>query len=254
MKTSASIPITAMDMITETANEQAHIERAFEDFIQRYPDYAETASLDLLRSTQYRSLDEQSQVYLDYMGGSLYADSQLQEHLALLRGGIWGNPHSANPASTAMTEHIERTRKCVLNYFGTTSEDYILVFTQNASAGLKLIGESFPFLSASRLLLTFDNHNSVNGIREFARAKGATVMYAPLLAPSLRLDATRLGTLLEQADPGCENLLAYPAQSNASGVRHPLALVARAQEKGWRVLLDAAAYVPTSHLDLSGAA
>ena len=138
----------------------------------------------------------------------------------------------------------------MLNYFGTSAEDYILAFTQNASGGLKLIGESFPFASGSRLLLTFDNHNSVNGIREFARAKGATVAYAPLVAPTLRLDGNQLDTLLDQADPAHENLFAYPAQSNFSGVKHPFELVERAQSKGWRVLLDAAAYVPTNRLDL----
>ena len=42
---------------------------------------------------------------------------------------------------------------------------------------LKLVGESYPFESSGQYLLTFDNHNSVNGIREFARAKGAQVTY-----------------------------------------------------------------------------
>ena len=47
------------------------------------------------------------------------------------------------------------------------------------------------------------------------------------------------------------NLFAYPAQSNFSGVQHPLAWIERAQAEGWDVLLDAAAYVPTNRLDLS---
>jgi len=38
--------------------------------------------------------------------------------------------------------------------------------------------------TGSRFLLTFDNH-ILNGIREFARAKGATVAYSPLFLPSL---------------------------------------------------------------------
>ncbi len=71
-----------------------------------------------------------------------------------------------------------------------------------------------------------------------------------MVAPALRLDNKQLDALLEQADPARENLFAFPAQSNFSGVKHPLDLVARAQQKGWRVLLDAAAYVPTSRLDL----
>jgi len=238
-------------MSTTTGNEKQQREAAFERFVAHYPRFKETDSLDRLRATEYRRLDEQGHVYLDYTGGSLYSDSQLEQHLALLRSGIFGNPHSTNPTSTAMTEHVERTRQAVLDYFTADPAEYLLVFAQNASGGLKLIGESFPFASGSRFLLTFDNHNSVNGIREFARRKGATIAYAPLAAPSLRLDQACLVDLLDQADPASENLFAYPAQSNFSGVKHPLDLVAKAQGKGWRVLLDAAAYVPTNRLDLA---
>jgi selenocysteine lyase/cysteine desulfurase len=190
-------------------------------------------------------------VYLDYAGASLYAESQLQKHFEMLRADVFGNPHSANPTSVAMTEYVERTRRHVLNYFNSRADDYILVFTQNASGALKLVGESFPFAPGSRYLLTFDNHNSVNGIREFARAKGATVANAPLVTPGLHFDLARLDALLEEADPGHDNLFAYPAQSNFSGVKHPLDLVDRAQTKGWNVLLDAAAFVPTNRLDLT---
>jgi selenocysteine lyase/cysteine desulfurase len=50
---------------------------------------------------------------------------------------------------------------------------------------------------------------------------------------------------------GRHKLFAFPAQSNFSGVHHPLAWIGRAQERGWDVLLDAAAFVPTNRLDLS---
>jgi selenocysteine lyase/cysteine desulfurase len=53
------------------------------------------------------------------------------------------------------------------------------------------------------------------------------------------------------ANPGRSNLLAFPAQSNFSGVQHPLDLVAFAQDLGWDVLLDTAAFAPTNRLDLS---
>ena len=46
-------------------------------------------------------------------------------------------------------------------------------------------------------------------------------------------------------------LLAYPAQSNFSGVQHPLRWIETAHEHGYDVLLDAAAYVPSNRLDLS---
>ena len=46
-------------------------------------------------------------------------------------------------------------------------------------------------------------------------------------------------------------LLAYPAQSNFSGVQHPLRWIQTAHEHGYDVLLDAAAYLPSNRLDLS---
>jgi molybdenum cofactor sulfurtransferase len=238
-------------MAETSAHDKVQVEEARADFIARFPGFAKTALLDELRASEYRRLDEHGQIYLDYTGGSLFAESQLQKHFELLRSGVFGNPHSASPASVRMTELVERTRRHILSYFNARSEDYILVFTQNASASLKLVGESFPFAPGSRYLLTFDNHNSVNGIREFARARGATISYAPLVMPELRLDLARLEMLLAEGDPAQANLFAYPAQSNFSGVKHPLDIVAKAQRKGWRVLLDAAAFVPTSRLDLS---
>ena len=238
-------------MAETTAQAKVQIEEARADFLSRFPAYKTTSLLDELRATEYRRLDERGQIYLDYTGGSLYAESQLEKHFALLRSGVLGNPHSANPTSAATTEHVERTRRAVLAYFNARAEEYTLVFTQNASAALKLVGESFPFAPGSRYLLTFDNHNSVNGIREFARAKGATVQYAPLAMPELRMDEARLEALFNENGQSAANLLAYPAQSNFSGVKHPLEWVTKAQRQGWRVLLDAAAFVPTSPLDLT---
>ena len=47
------------------------------------------------------------------------------------------------------------------------------------------------------------------------------------------------------------SLFAFPAQSNFSGVQHPLAWIAQAQAAGYDVLLDAAAFAPANRLDLS---
>ena len=101
------------------------------------------------------------------------------------------------------------------------------------------------------MLLTVDNHNSVNGIREFARAKGAAVDYAPLTrARAAHRRAPPWTRCSPQADPARANLFAFPAQSNFSGVKHPLELIDAARDRGWDVLLDAAAFVPTNRLDL----
>jgi molybdenum cofactor sulfurtransferase len=223
----------------------------FERFLAAHPEYAATHALDRLRASEYARLDLQRHIYLDYTGGGLYAASQVREHEAMLGGQVFGNPHSASLCSTATTNLVEQTRRAVLAYFNAPRDEYTAVFTQNATGALKLAGESYPFAEGGRFLLTFDNHNSVNGIREFARSKGAFVEYAPIMVPDLRIDGARLDALLDEADPQHANLFAFPAQSNFSGVKHPLELIERAQRKGWDVLLDAAAFVPTNRLDLS---
>lgn len=227
------------------------MDSALDAFKQAYPGFEATSLLDDVRSREYARLDEQGHVYIDYTGGGLYADSQIREHSDLLRLGVYGNPHSGNPASKASTELCERARDSVLDYFNAPRDEYVAIFTSNASGALKLVGESYPFETGDQYLLTFDNHNSVNGIREFAKAKGADVTYIPVVPPDMRVDEERFDGYLDRAVPGGNNLFAYPAQSNFSGVQHPLEWIDKAHEKGWDVLVDCAAFVPTNRLDLS---
>jgi selenocysteine lyase/cysteine desulfurase len=217
-------------------------------FLAAYPEYAGTASLDALRASDYARLDAGGHVYLDFTGGGIAAESQIREHAEMIAGQVFGNPHSGSPTSMATTTLVERARRTVLEYFNGVG-DYTAVFTANATAALKLVGESYPFGPRGRYLFAFDNHNSVNGIREFARAKGAEVEYVPLITPDLRLDRAAVSARLDQHGSG-SHLFAFPAQSNFTGVKHPLDLVAEARDKGWEVLLDAAAFVPTNRLDL----
>ncbi|MCS7043398.1 MAG: aminotransferase class V-fold PLP-dependent enzyme [Bryobacteraceae bacterium] len=224
---------------------------AREDFLRRYPEYCATGPLDELRARDYARLDALGDVYLDYTGAALYGSSQVRRHLALLESRVFGNPHSRNPASAQMSEWVERGRRGVLEYFRASPEEYTVIFTSNATGALKLVGESYPFSPGSVYLLTFDNHNSVNGIREFARARGARIRYVPLSIPGLLIDAPALEAALAEKPEGKDCLFAYPAQSNFSGAQHDLAWVERAQAAGWDVLLDAAAFVPTNRLDLS---
>ncbi len=208
-------------------------------------------AVEALRAREYARLDAHDQTYLDYTGGGLYAASQLRDHHAILRDGVLGNPHSNSPASRASTGFVDAARRAVLAFVNASPDEYTVIFTSNASAALKLVGEAFPFSDGSRYLLTTDNHNSVNGIREFARARGAELTYLPLRAPELRHEPAVVMAELGRAPSGHRHLFAYPAQSNYSGVRHPLDWVTQAHERGWDVLLDAAAFLPTNPLDLS---
>lgn len=237
-----------MKQTDAAGREQASLREARDSFLAAYPTYASTRRLDDLRAHDYRRLDDLGHVYLDYTGGSLYAESQLRAHADLLASHVLGNPHSTNPTSLAATELVERAREAVLRFFNAPADEYAAIFTLNATGALKLVGEAYPFDATRRYVLTFDNHNSVNGIREYARARGAPVAYVPLTPPDMRVDESRLLAELDRGGPG---LFAYPAQSNFSGVQHPLEWIALAQARGFDVLLDAAAFVPTNRLDLS---
>ncbi len=201
-----------------------------------------------LRSREFPLLDKRGETYLDYTGSALPFASHVAWHAELLHSSVFGNPHSENPASRASSEWAHNARAAILEFLDADAANYEVVLTANASAAIKLVAESFPFQRHSRVLLATDNHNSVLGIREYARAAGATVTYLPL-DDELRLCDTSQVLCAPLAHVN-NNLLAFPAQSNFSGVRHPLLLVHLAQSLGYRVLLDAAAFVPTARLSL----
>jgi molybdenum cofactor sulfurtransferase len=250
----------------QSADHQETYEQAEAGFVARYPGFDPDGAHRRLRREEYGRLDQAGQVYLDYTGGSLHAASQVDAHASLLRTAVLGNPHSRNPASLASSELVEAARQAISDFLGAPREEYLCVLTANASAALRLVGESYPFAPGGTLALTADNHNSVNGIREFARRQGARPCYVPLTSPELRVDRAALRRALRSparangvshrgprgvppAPGGARRLLAFPAQSNFSGVRHDLDIVAEAHAAGWDVLVDGAAYAPTSGFD-----
>jgi selenocysteine lyase/cysteine desulfurase len=226
---------------------------AYELFLKQYPDYLDTIQLTLRRIHDFARLDAtgaEGDVYLDFTGAGLYGQSQLRSHVALLESSVLGNPHSANPSSQRATEEVERARQAVLAFFNASPDEYCVVFTANATGAAKLVAEAYPFGPTRPLCYLVDDHNSIVGMREIAKAKDAAVMVPLICQPELRIDADSLNRCL--ASPGREGgLFAYPAQSNFTGVQHSLDWIERAQRQGWTVLLDAAAFVPTNQLDLS---
>ncbi|MFJ6658851.1 aminotransferase class V-fold PLP-dependent enzyme [Streptomyces sp. NPDC091377] len=213
-----------------------------------------------LRAREFGYLDEGGHTYLDHTGAGLPPRSLVQGSARRITGGLFGNPHTESPASRASGRLLDEAREAVLRHFNADPAEYAVIFTANATGALRLVGEAYPFTRATRLVMSLDNHNSVNGLREYARAHGATTTYVPVSGPDLRLDETRLRKALSRRRPGPtrsrprdgrRGLLAYPAQSNFTGVQHPLDWITAAQALGYDVLLDAAAFVPANSLDLS---
>lgn len=192
-------------------------------------------TFEALRRREFSRLDSQRHTYADYTGSALYGSSQIRAHYALVEEGIFGNPHSESPASRASTEAIDRVREVVLRFFDADASTHAVIFTANTSAAIKLVAESYPFDASRGCVLSIDNHNSVNGIREYARRAGAETHYVDLRRDPL---------------PSAKGLFAFPAQSNFSGALYPLSLVDSAHERGLDVLVDVAAYAPSHALSL----
>jgi molybdenum cofactor sulfurtransferase len=79
-------------------------------------------------------------------------------------------------SSKLSSKCLEDAREAVLSFF-QAPPGYTVIFTANATAAFKLVGESFPFTEYSSFVLGVDSHNSIHGIRQFAAHKGAAVCY-----------------------------------------------------------------------------
>ncbi|KAI0890472.1 PLP-dependent transferase [Annulohypoxylon maeteangense] len=192
------------------------------------------------------------EVYLDHAGTTLYAKSLVDKFAADMTSNLFGNPHSASFSSQTSTSRIEDVRLRVLQFFNADPSEFDLVFVSNATAGIKLVTEAFRGHA-----LGFDYlyhqacHTSLIGVREEATHNHCL----DNAGVDSWLGGTNPFTDLSHHDSPL--LVAYPAQSNMDGSRFPLEWAdqfRRSQAASHRptfTLLDAAAFVATSPLDLS---
>lgn len=146
-----------------------------------------------------------------------------------------------------------------------------MVFTANATAALKLVGESFPFSKNGTYVLGADSHNSLHGIREFSYKAGSHVIYIEstsqgglnesfaqvrfwsrsLVLSSLNLRSQSiLMTHRPRSKGNSKALFALTGTSNISNSKNPLSLIKYASSLGYSTLLDAAALAPHSIISL----
>lgn len=203
----------------------------------------------VFRTRDFPLLDHPAQTttYLDWTGAALPPASLIEKHCQYLTARLLGNPHSEHVPSKSSMDDMEMARREVLAYFRAAPDEYDVIFTSGAT-GATLLLQHFMF-EGGELLLSADNHNSVNGLREVAKRAGARVRYVPL-ANDLNIDWREGEEMLAYSESKGNKLFCYPAKSNHSGMCHDLAWVSAAQRLGWRVLLDAAAYLANKRLDL----
>lgn len=162
-----------------------------------------------------------------------------------MTANLFGNPHSASASSQLSTSRIEDTRLRVLQWFNADPSEFDVVFVANATAGVKLVVEALRAVpDGFDYLYHQASHTSLVGVREEARN---SMCFS---------DEDVTGLFQRPRISGC-TLVAYPGQSNMDGRRLPLSwsdmLRQRWPESAGKLytLLDAAALVSTSPLDLS---
>lgn len=195
--------------------------------------------------------------YLDCTGATLFPKSNLDAFYHQMTSALHGNPHSDNPSSQRSSAVVDSARNSILAHFGVNRNTHTLVFTANATAALKLVGEMFPWNPASEYRYFEANHNSVLGIRELALLHGAlvtmTTEYDPMNA-SVTVAKGNHDINQSQSTDDSYSLFAFPAECNFTGRKYPLSWIDEyhnKKDKKWLVVLDTAALAPCSELDLN---
>jgi molybdenum cofactor sulfurtransferase len=185
--------------------------------------------------------------YLDHAGTTLYAKSLIERFSTDMISNLYGNPHSASNASQLTTRRIEDVRLRLLDFFNADPQDFDVVFVANATAGIKLVMDAFRDQEEGFWYgYHRDAHTSLVGVRETATEHRCFTTDA------------EVDTWISRPDngDGRPGLFAYPAQSNMNGRRLPLDWSHRlrtSKRKAVYTLLDAAALVSTTPLDLGNA-
>lgn len=187
---------------------------------------------------------------MDHAGTTLYSKSLIDRFSLDMMSNLYGNPHSASQSSQRSTQQVEDVRLQLLQFFKADPDDFDLVFLANATAGIKLVVEAFRedekgfWYGYHR-----DAHTSLIGARELAKQHRCFESDKEV-EQWLEDDATA-------SEDGPLGLFAYPAQSNMNGRRLPKSWCKQsrrmeaARDGRLFTLLDAAALVSTSPLDLS---
>jgi selenocysteine lyase/cysteine desulfurase len=220
---------------------------SLEKFEKEYPQY-KNRLFDRMRVEEFPQLKE-NEVYADFTGAALPPKFLLDFHHNFLTKNLIGNPHSHHRPSSFAMQEIVSTRDAILKYFNADPNQYEVIFTSSATSAILLL-QHFLF-DGGELLLTADNHNSVNGLREIVKRKGGVTRYSPI-NDDLTLNSVELIRALEYTRSEGNKLFCFPAKSNYTGMVHDFDWVRIAQGFGWSVLLDAAAYLSNRRLDLSG--
>ncbi|KAF9345795.1 hypothetical protein BGX26_002730 [Mortierella sp. AD094] len=152
-------------------------------FLESKDSLGYNTAIDTIRKEQYPQLKDS--IYLDHAGATLPAQHLLQRFNADLSSNLYANPHSKSPSSQATSARVDSARRKILEHFKASIHgEWDVIFTANATAGIKLVGDAFPWTrqsssaaasiangtrSASKLTILREAHTSLVGLRGLAQ-------------------------------------------------------------------------------------
>ncbi|KAJ3215010.1 hypothetical protein HDU67_000963 [Dinochytrium kinnereticum] len=206
-------------------------------------------------------------LYLDSAGAGLPPKPVVDRFAREITTSLYANPHSGTAAS-ASNKRIERVRSRILSQCNVDPTEFSVVFVQNATAGMKLVAESFRWDGKLFWYLT-DSHTSVVGMREYPlRGYSLDGLCIPLSdgeVQSVGMDEVEEYLAKEEnvtssnhqnphpisngvvGNESADAIFAFTAQSNFNGFEYPLSWVNRFKaisehRRKWAVLVDASSF------------
>ncbi|KAI9233227.1 MAG: pyridoxal phosphate-dependent transferase [Podila humilis] len=142
-----------------------------QQFLQSTQSLGYNTNIETIRKEQYPQIKDA--IYLDHAGATLPSQHHLQNFSSNLASNLYANPHSKSPSSQASSARVDSARHKVLDHFrASVHGEWDVIFTANATAGIKLVGEAFPWAqgteSKSQLTILREAHTSLVGLRGLA--------------------------------------------------------------------------------------
>ncbi|MED6221794.1 hypothetical protein PIB30_058154 [Stylosanthes scabra] len=251
------------------------LQDSYSNFIKAFPKFPNTSKIDEIRSQEYHHLTF-SNTCFDYTGNGLFSYAQQQTSLrsstslASSSTSFFDvsyksvNLHSQILYGGHDTELELRMRERIMRFMNVSESEYNLVFIANEVSAFKLLANSFQFHPKGELLTVYDHSSeALETVIQICKNQGVNTVSAEFSWPDLNMNWRKLkkkitaNKIIITNDYNNNNnnkgLFVFPLRSRVTGTPHSYVWMSMAQEKGWRVLLDACSMRPkeTSSLGMS---
>ncbi len=160
-----------------------------------------------------------------------------------------GEGRSAHWFSQEINKRIEKARKSIKDFIGAKSDKEI-VFTRNATEGINIIANGYPWKKGDKVLTTTKEHNSNLYPWKDLEKKGIIEYYYLPFKKDFTFDLEGFEKIVKEKGI---TFVSMGITSNLDGYTIPFEEITKiAHQYGAKVLFDGAQYVPHNKIDVAG--